>query len=261
VRPDRSLSPNIAHCQTSTTAEHSIPLTERSFAISEKRSIDNPDITQRSSSRAACDDFTDLVRSHGNQSEHPHMRESDPVADRRSPKASSTFRIDDPASETALIHPRPFPQVQPSSSAASREGDIDTRTRAFSCPLEFCQRPFRRLEHLKRHVRTHTRERPYLCGQCGRSFSRQDNLLQHIRTHPRNGRSDNASRIRIDTGSAIISDVAVLPRSVSEWPRQSQSEDSPGFDTPSNGDIGHSAGDAYGGRKSRANRLYTAPPG
>lgn len=52
-----------------------------------------------------------------------------------------------------------------------------------SCPIPNCGRLFKRLEHLKRHVRTHTQERPYVCSQCSRAFSRSDNLAQHRRTH------------------------------------------------------------------------------
>ncbi|ORY87872.1 hypothetical protein BCR37DRAFT_340375, partial [Protomyces lactucae-debilis] len=57
--------------------------------------------------------------------------------------------------------------------------------RQFPCPKPDCGRGFRRLEHLKRHVRTHTHERPFLCPVCFKKFSRSDNLAQHRRTHER----------------------------------------------------------------------------
>ena len=60
------------------------------------------------------------------------------------------------------------------------------------CAYEFCKRPFKRLEHLKRHVRTHTQERPFKCSKCARAFARQDNLTQHIRIHG-HGRVDEIS--------------------------------------------------------------------
>ncbi|KAI9889286.1 MAG: homeodomain transcription factor ste12 [Vezdaea aestivalis] len=52
-----------------------------------------------------------------------------------------------------------------------------------SCPIPTCGRLFKRLEHLKRHVRTHTQERPYICEHCNKRFSRSDNLAQHRRIH------------------------------------------------------------------------------
>ncbi|EMC97010.1 hypothetical protein BAUCODRAFT_130293 [Baudoinia panamericana UAMH 10762] len=55
--------------------------------------------------------------------------------------------------------------------------------KSHSCPIPMCGRLFKRLEHLKRHVRTHTQERPYLCTLCNKAFSRSDNLAQHKRTH------------------------------------------------------------------------------
>ncbi|PWW78113.1 STE-domain-containing protein [Tuber magnatum] len=64
--------------------------------------------------------------------------------------------------------------------------------KSHSCPIPSCGRLFKRLEHLKRHVRTHTQERPYICNHCNKAFSRSDNLAQHRRTHDRDGTSGNA---------------------------------------------------------------------
>lgn len=64
--------------------------------------------------------------------------------------------------------------------------------RMFRCPLDTCSRLFKRLEHLKRHVRTHTQERPYVCQRCHKRFSRSDNLTQHLKTHEKADRGERS---------------------------------------------------------------------
>ncbi|KIW99526.1 uncharacterized protein Z518_11265 [Rhinocladiella mackenziei CBS 650.93] len=47
-------------------------------------------------------------------------------------------------------------------------------------PCRYCGKQFKRQEHLLRHERTHTRERPFVCD-CGQSFTRRDLLSRHYK--------------------------------------------------------------------------------
>ncbi|CAI6331476.1 unnamed protein product [Periconia digitata] len=60
--------------------------------------------------------------------------------------------------------------LQPSSHMALKQ-----------CSL--CDRKFTKLEHVKRHERSHTRERPYECPTCKKHFSRSDVLFRHCKGH------------------------------------------------------------------------------
>lgn len=83
--------------------------------------------------------------------------------------------------------PAPPPPAPVSSTAMYEQHGADGKIKAFVCPLFSCGRLFKRMEHLKRHLRTHTMERPFTCPKCKKRFSRSDNLNQHLRTHDRTG--------------------------------------------------------------------------
>ncbi|KAG2237488.1 hypothetical protein INT48_005521 [Thamnidium elegans] len=80
-------------------------------------------------------------------------------------------------------------QSSSSSSTCSRRSSSATpqHQKSHICPVSQCQRKFKRLEHLKRHMRIHTLERPFGCSfpNCHKTFSRSDNLSQHTKTHQR----------------------------------------------------------------------------
>lgn len=108
--------------------------------------------------------------------------------------------------------------------------------KSHSCPIPTCGRLFKRLEHLKRHVRTHTQERPYVCPLCNKAFSRSDNLAQHRRTHePRadgeplsdyqdddlEGDEDHLHSLEEDSpdsGNDYLSGLTHVPQSINDIP-------------------------------------------
>ncbi|KAJ0413512.1 hypothetical protein BJY00DRAFT_296793 [Aspergillus carlsbadensis] len=61
-------------------------------------------------------------------------------------------------------------------SAQISDNSPTNRRKPRVCP--YCKRSFRRYEHLQRHLRLHTNEKPYKCD-CGASYSRQDLLKRH----------------------------------------------------------------------------------
>ncbi|KAJ2787270.1 hypothetical protein GGI15_000876 [Coemansia interrupta] len=58
-------------------------------------------------------------------------------------------------------------------------------SRQYKCGLQSCLAVFKRPEHLKRHMLTHTQVRPFICEalNCGKRFSRRDNYVTHMKKH------------------------------------------------------------------------------
>ncbi|KAE8372645.1 C2H2 type zinc finger domain protein [Aspergillus bertholletiae] len=86
-------------------------------------------------------------------------------------------------------------EIQPTSTGSSQT----------KCSV--CHSTFRRPEHLKRHFRSHTKEKPFECTQCGRHFSRTDTLHRHELSHhtlgPEGGK-DRTHRITVKTFRACF---------------------------------------------------------
>lgn len=70
----------------------------------------------------------------------------------------------------------------------------------FQCGV--CKSEYARSDHLLRHVRSHTNQRPFVCSVCAKGFARQDLLKRHLGTHPRDGsaRSSRGSQVLTHPG-------------------------------------------------------------
>ncbi|EXJ56848.1 hypothetical protein A1O7_07192 [Cladophialophora yegresii CBS 114405] len=72
----------------------------------------------------------------------------------------------------------PAPQVTPNPKDGSR-----ARRAAKIRQCSTCGRTFAKTDHLERHVRSHTKEKPFICTKCGRKYGRHDTLLRHQKEH------------------------------------------------------------------------------
>ncbi|KAH9863488.1 hypothetical protein IAQ61_009766 [Plenodomus lingam] len=66
--------------------------------------------------------------------------------------------------------------------------EVNQPARLFQCST--CKRSFTRADHLTRHVRAHTKSKPYICPVCSKGFARIDLLKRHVTNH----RSESASK-------------------------------------------------------------------
>ena len=61
--------------------------------------------------------------------------------------------------------------------------------RPYTCLWPACNRQFNDNYHLKRHMLSHTGEKPYVCqaADCSKRFARPEDLRSHQKTHWRVG--------------------------------------------------------------------------
>ncbi|KAH7869450.1 uncharacterized protein C8R40DRAFT_732454 [Lentinula edodes] len=169
------------------------PFANRGKSMDHSMTVSSPYIQAQQTSSAASPYMSNVSMS---ESPPRSSTVSSPRDSRGSPISTSGSPSSvPPAPEVPATLPNPITIPGTSSSGAA------TTTKAYACPLLSCGRLFKRMEHLKRHLRTHTLERPFICTKdgCGKRFSRSDNLSQHLRvckggkSHNDTETSDNAN--------------------------------------------------------------------
>ncbi|CAH0042545.1 unnamed protein product [Clonostachys rhizophaga] len=86
------------------------------------------------------------------------------------------------------------------------------------CP--HCGRTFKRTEHLERHVRTHTKEKPFVC-HCGAAFARKDLLVRHRRISLHEGISPTETSPTTQAAEAdLAAAVSLSGLSTDPWANQ-----------------------------------------
>ncbi|KAI9150127.1 C2H2 finger domain transcription factor dvrA [Paramyrothecium foliicola] len=89
--------------------------------------------------------------------------------------------MDDSDGETGTIDEEGGSDDDSVNADGSRSGKKKKSQRFYCTDYPPCNLSFTRSEHLARHIRKHTGERPFQC-HCSRRFSRLDNLRQHAQT-------------------------------------------------------------------------------
>ncbi|KAM0816078.1 hypothetical protein AB5N19_01879 [Seiridium cardinale] len=131
-------------------------------------------------------------------------------------------------SNSNLIEHTPMEPLE--VNGTTRQGRVRKRRGASDGPhtCSHCGRTFKRSEHKERHVRTHTKEKPFVC-QCSAAFARRDLLTRHqrITSHApsdsqshasHNGESEQASQTIVEADMATA--VTLSHMSMAPWNRE-----------------------------------------
>merc|ERR1719369_2434521 len=66
-------------------------------------------------------------------------------------------------------------------SEEDEEEESEGLVKPFAC--ELCKKQFTKIEILKRHIKTHMKEKEFKCSYCTKTFDRRDVLNDHVRNH------------------------------------------------------------------------------
>ncbi|CAG9999011.1 unnamed protein product [Clonostachys byssicola] len=99
----------------------------------------------------------------------------------------------------------PRPQGAQSAPLSAPDGGEPRQQKPKTLPCKYCNKRFRRVEHVQRHERTHTKEKPFQCtwDRCGKTFGRRDLLVRHEKlVHLNDNNKDNARPRKLSSNLA-----------------------------------------------------------
>ncbi|KAF9954339.1 hypothetical protein BGZ70_010596 [Mortierella alpina] len=82
-------------------------------------------------------------------------------------------------SASATASPRRRRRVRPPTVKKAKK----IRPSSFACTSPGCDKVFSRAYNLTSHMKTHSTERPFLCGMCPLAFARRHDRERHVRLH------------------------------------------------------------------------------
>ncbi|KAH8666366.1 hypothetical protein BX600DRAFT_412279 [Xylariales sp. PMI_506] len=105
-----------------------------------------------------------------------------------------------------------MPSIEGSILPGPTDENVDVRQpKPKTLPCRYCSKRFRRVEHVQRHERTHTKEKPFSCGwaRCGKSFGRRDLLVRHEKlVHLNEGSNKDSARPRKPSTASVVQQIS-----------------------------------------------------
>ena len=124
---------------------------------------------------------------------------------------------DDTGNVRSYSQVSPLPNDMSDPSSAGR-GRSSLNAGIMNRKCAYCDRRFSKAEHLKRHQRSHTGEKPFQCTVCLKSYARSDVLIRHTRNHHSDVLEDDFTETTIDKPKTIKSPESETSVSMEEEP-------------------------------------------
>ncbi|KAI1317828.1 hypothetical protein EDD11_007630 [Mortierella claussenii] len=189
----------VPHIASNSSNMESVPLLMSSSASSW---VQSPTMSWVSISREVSPDRTPVVavnkrpgfRSSKKRQGSTHSRSGGKISRTKSYTSSAgSSGMSNDVSSQSCSHGQEQQQGESSTSLASgapakrkrrvRQVKIKVKPTSFHCEIPNCGKVFSRAYNLTSHMKTHSEERPFLCGSCPLAFARRHDRERHLRLH------------------------------------------------------------------------------